>query len=366
MQLLVTGHRGYIGAAIVPMLINAGHSIVGLDVDIFRGCNFDSSPMNVPEISKDLRDVESADIERFDAVIHLAALCNDPLGELNPEITYDINHRASIRLAKLAKEAGVRRFLFSSSCSTYGAAGDAPVDETASLNPITAYGRSKVLVEEDLARLADGRFSPTYLRNATAYGVSPRLRLDIVLNDFVATACTTGCIHIKSDGTPWRPIVHVEDIGRAFLAILDAPAEKVCDVAFNIGVNEDNYQVRELAEITREVVPGSRIEYAKDAGPDKRSYRVSFDRVGSVLPEFRAHWNARRGAQQLYEAFTGTGLTLDDSEGPRYRRVKQVRQLLEAGVLESDLRRVPTAQHKRLRFTTPSSNDQQHAPIVQA
>jgi nucleoside-diphosphate-sugar epimerase len=240
------------------------------------------------------------------------------------------------------------------------------VDETASLNPITAYGRSKVLVEQDLARLADGRFSPTYLRNATAYGVSPRLRLDIVLNDFVAAACTTGCIHIKSDGTPWRPIVHIEDIGRAFLAILDAPTEKVSDVAFNIGVNEDNYQVRELAEITREVVPGSRIEYAKDAGPDKRTYRVSFDRVRALVPGFRAQWNARRGAQQLYEAFTSLGLTREDSEGPRYRRVKQVRQLLEAGALESGLRRVPSAQHDGFQYTTASTREPEHIPVVQA
>ena len=262
MRILVTGHKGYIGTVMVPMLLAAGHDVVGLDSDLFRQCTFGPGIHDVPELQLDLRDAQTRHLEGFDAVAHLGALSNDPLGDLNPDITYDINHAASVRLARLAKEAGVARFLYSSSCSSYGQAGDELVDETADLRPITAYAISKVRVEQDVAKLADDRFSPTFLRNATAYGVSPRLRFDLVLNNLVAWAYAQGRVHIKSDGTPWRPIVHIEDISRAFVAVLAAPRQVVHNQAFNVGQTEENYRIRDLAEIVQEVVPGSRIEYA--------------------------------------------------------------------------------------------------------
>src|SRR6266853_2794176 len=248
MKVLVTGHLGYIGSVMVPMLQAAGVHVTGLDNALFADCLFGDAPAAVPELRKDVRDVEAADLEGFDAVIHLAGLSNDPLGNLNPDLTYDINHHASVRLARLAKEVGVRRFLFSSSCSTYGAAGDKILDETADFNPVTPYGRSKVLVEQEVAQLASPEFSPVFLRNATAYGVSPRLRFDLVLNNLMAWALTTGRAFIKSDGTPWRPIVHIEDISRAFLAALEAPRELIHNQAFNVGRSEENYQIRDLAQ----------------------------------------------------------------------------------------------------------------------
>src|SRR5207248_783277 len=249
MRILITGHKGYIGTVMVPMLLGAGHEVTGLDSDLFRQCSFGPGIHDIPEVPLDVRDVQARDLEGFEAIVHLAALSNDPLGNLKPEITYEINHAASVRLAELAKSVGVARFLYSSSCSAYGAAGDALVDETAELQPITPYAISKVRVEHDVAGLADDTFSPTFLRNATAYGVSPRLRFDLVLNNLVAWAHTEGRVHIKSDGTPWRPIVHIEDISRAFLAALEAPREVVHNEAFNVGRSEENYQVRDLAEI---------------------------------------------------------------------------------------------------------------------
>jgi nucleoside-diphosphate-sugar epimerase len=308
-----------------------------MDSDLFEDCSFQPHLL-IPSLRKDIRDAELEDVTGFDAVIHLAGLSNDPLGNINPELTYDINYRASVRLAELAKKARVRRFLFSSSCSTYGAAGEKILDETAEFNPVTPYGKSKVLVEQNLAHLADASFSPVYLRNATAYGVSPRCRFDLVLNNFVAWGVSTGKILIKSDGTPWRPIVHIEDISRAFIAALDAPLEVVHNQAFNVGRTEENYQIRDLAEFVRETVPGCSIEFAADAGPDKRCYRADFGRIARVLPDFKPVWDARRGAQELYSAFRHAGLKVSDFEGPRFKRIDHIQKLLQLGRLDNNLR----------------------------
>jgi nucleoside-diphosphate-sugar epimerase len=338
MRVLVTGHRGYIGTVMVPMLVQAGHHVVGLDSDLFRECSFNEEALDVPELRTDIRDLQPGDLEGFDALIHLAALSNDPLGDLNPAITYEINHMASVHLARVARTAGIARFLYSSSCSSYGQAGDDLVDETAELQPLTAYAISKVKVERDVARLADDRFSPTFLRNATAYGVSPRLRFDLVLNNLTAWAYAQGRVYIKSDGTPWRPIVHVEDIGRAFLAVLAAPREAVHNQALNVGRTEENYRVRQLAEIVQELVPGSRIDYAPDGGPDPRCYRVDFGKIGRLLPEFKPQWNARRGAEELLQAYRRYGLAIEDCEGPRFKRIDHLKQLLATRRLDSTLR----------------------------
>jgi len=338
MRILVTGDKGYIGTVMVPLLIQEGYTVSGLDSDWFEQSAFSELPVKVVSRKKDLRDLEPSDLEGFDAVIHLAGLSNDPLGDLNPSLTYEINHAASVRLAKLAKKAGVSRFLFSSSCSTYGAASpEELLDEQAEFRPVTPYGRSKVLVEQDIAKLGDSNFSPTFLRNATAYGVSPRLRFDLVLNNLVAWALTTGRIYIKSDGTPWRPVVHIEDISRAFIAVLNAPREVIHCEAFNVGQTEENYQIRDLAEIVGETVPGCRIQYAQDGGPDTRCYRVDFSKIKRVLPEFSPRWNAREGAKELYDALRIAGLRLEDFEGPRYKRIAHLQQLLSSGRLRADL-----------------------------
>jgi nucleoside-diphosphate-sugar epimerase len=339
MRILLTGDKGYIGAVMVPLLMLDGHAVTGLDSDWFEQSGFSELPSNIVSRKKDLRDLQPSDLEGFDAVIHLAGLSNDPLGDLNPSLTYDINHVASVQLAKLAKKAGVRRFLFSSSCSIYGAASPEDLlDERAEFRPVTPYGRSKVLVERDVAQLADSNFSPTFLRNATAYGVSPRLRFDLVLNNLVAWALTTGRIYIKSDGTPWRPIVHIEDICRAFIAVLNAPREAIHCEAFNVGQTGENYQIRDLAEIVRETVPGCGIEYAQDGSPDTRCYRVDFSKINRVLPLFKPRWNARDGATELYDALRGADLKLQEFEGPRYKRILHVQELLGSGQLGADLR----------------------------
>ena len=340
MKVLVTGHKGYIGSIMVPMLANAGHEIVGLDTELFEQCSFNGGRiLSIPDLKKDVRDVSVDELQGFDAIIHLANLSNDPLGNLNPELTYEINHRASVRLAEKAKETGVKRFLFSSSCSLYGAAsGEDMLTEEAPFNPVTPYGRAKVLVERDLSELASDTFSPVYLRNATAYGMSPRLRFDLVLNNLVAWAVTTGRIYIKSDGTPWRPIVHIEDISRAFLAVLGAPRDAVHNQAFNVGRSDENYQIREIAEVVGDVVPDCEVEYAPEGGPDSRSYRVDFSKVSDTLPAFQPQWTARRGAEEIYQALRDAEISPDDFEGPRYRRIDHIKNLLRSGKLNDNLR----------------------------
>ena len=348
MRVLVTGCHGYIGCLLVPMLRAHGHDVVGLDSYLFVGCDFavlgpwDSDSPAV--LARDVRDVEQKDLERIDAVIHLAGISNDPLGDLNPECTYDINHRATIRLARLAKRAGVARFLQSSSCSLYGAQGDNFIDEGGEWNPVTPYGVSKERVERDLSQLADDHFSPIFLRNATAYGVSPRLRGDLVVNNLVGYAFTTGEVLLKSDGSPWRPLVHVEDIARAFHALLEAPREKVHNEAFNIGSTQENYRVRELAAIVEDVVPDSRVKFSEGAGPDKRNYRVNCDKIRKVLPDFETQWTVRRGVEELYDAYNRHGLDLDEFLGSRYLRIKRVTELQAAGQLNASLRWTEAAE----------------------
>jgi nucleoside-diphosphate-sugar epimerase len=338
-RVLVTGHNGYIGCALVPLLQEAGHEVAGLDNFLYETCTFGDDVEEIPALRKDVRDVELADLEGFEAVIHLAAISNDPVGDLNPDTTYEINHRAASRLAGLAKEAGVSRFLFSSSCSLYGAAGDGFLDEGAAFNPVTPYGHSKILAEDDMRLLADDEFSPTYLRNATAYGVSARLRGDLVVNNLVGYAFTTGEVLIKSDGTPWRPLVHIEDISLAFVAALHAPRERVHNLALNVGDTAENYRIREVAAMVEDVVPGSTVTYADDAAPDIRNYRVTCDRIVEILPDFAPRWTVRRGVEELYDAYRRVGLTYEDFLSRRFLRIKHVKELQAEGVLDERLRR---------------------------
>jgi nucleoside-diphosphate-sugar epimerase len=336
-KVLLTGHRGYIGSVLAPLLLQDGHEVIGLDSDLFDGCDF-GALTPVPGLRLDLRDVQSDHLVGFDAVLHLAALSNDPLSNLDPGLTYEINHRAAVRLARLAKQAGVPRYIFSSSCSLYGAAGDDFLDESAAFNPVTAYGESKVFVERDVRLLADDSFSPTFLRNATAYGVSPRLRGDLVVNNLVGYAYTTGNVLIKSDGSPWRPLVHIRDIAAAFIAVLRAPREVVHNESFNVGRTAENYRIREVADMVREVVPGSTVIYAADGGPDLRCYRVDCEKIARVLPEFRPSWTVRRGVEELYEAYRSADLQLSDLDGPRYVRLAQILRLRAEDRLDASLR----------------------------
>ncbi|MBZ0115330.1 MAG: SDR family oxidoreductase [Thermoanaerobaculia bacterium] len=339
MKVLVTGHQGYIGACMVPLLQAAGHEVIGLDSAWFEEQRFgDDRPILLPTVGGDLRDSKVKDLRGFEAVVHLAGLSNDPLGDIDAGLTHEINTVASVRLAEMAKEAGVRRFLFSSSCSTYGAAGDAPLDESADFNPVTPYAVSKVEMEQALAELADDDFSPAYLRNATAYGVSSRLRMDLVLNNLVAWAYTTGKVRLLSDGSPWRPIVHIEDMSRVFLALLEAPREVIHDQAFNVGRSEENFRIRELAEIVAETVPDCELEIAPDAGPDKRSYRVDFSKLESTFPDLDLQWTARRGAQELLDAYRAAGLTFEQFDGPGFKRLGTIQGLIAAGRLDDSLR----------------------------
>ena len=340
MKVLVTGHRGYIGVEMVPVLRAAGHEVVGLDNGYFDACDFRAPPDEVPNLGVDLRDVTARHLSGLDAVIHLGALSNDPLGDLNAQLTFDINLHASVRLAKAAKEAGVSRFLFSSSCSLYGAGGDAFLDETAAFYPVTAYGESKVRVEQEAAKLADDKFSPVYLRNATAYGVSRRLRADIVVNNLVGHAVTSGKVLLQSDGTPWRPLVHIRDIIHAFEVMLTAPRELIHNQAFNVGRTTENFQIRDVANMVAEVVPNCKVTFAPGASADKRDYRVTFEKLERTLTAYKPQWTLRKGIEELYAAYRDGGLTPEEWQGPRYYRLKTVQGLREAGKIDENLRLV--------------------------
>jgi nucleoside-diphosphate-sugar epimerase len=340
MKVVVTGTGGYIGVEMVPALRAAGHEVIGLDTGLFDECDFSSPPDEVPVLRVDLRDVTAAHLAGVDAVIHLAALSNDPLSDLNPNITYDINLHASVRLAKAAKEAGVRRFLFSSSCSLYGAGGEGHLNESAAFNPVTAYGESKVRVEQELNGLASDTFSPVYLRNATAYGASRRLRLDIVVNNLVGVALTTGKVLLQSDGTPWRPLVHIQDINSAFAACLTAPKEAIHNLAFNVGRTAENFQIRQVANMVAEVVPNCEVSFAAGASADARNYRVDFTRAETKLPGYKPRWTLRQGIEELYAAYKKANLTKEDFLGPRYYRLRTVKGLQERGVLDANIRRI--------------------------
>jgi nucleoside-diphosphate-sugar epimerase len=340
MRVLVTGHEGYLGSVLVPRLVDAGHQVVGLDTGLFADGTIGPVPADVPALRVDLRDVTKDHLAEVapDAVMHLAALCNDPLGDLDPELTYDVNHRSTIRLARAAKQAGVARFLFSSSCSLYGAgADDSPLDENAGFAPLTPYGESKILSEQDLVALADDDFSPIFLRNATAYGFSPRLRGDLVVNDLVGHALLAGNIGLRSNGLAWRPLVHADDIASAFIALLEAPRDVVHARAYNVGHSDENYLVRDIANLVQEIV-GGEVTFAEGAGADARNYRVTCDRIAAEVPEFKPQWTVRKGIEQLVENYKRYDLQLTDLFGERHQRLKKINALHTAGKIGSDLR----------------------------
>ncbi|MQA79601.1 MAG: NAD-dependent epimerase/dehydratase family protein [Streptosporangiales bacterium] len=357
MKVLVAGDRGYIGAVLVPFLRGAGHEVDGLDLGLYEGCDFRGGPEDVRRAPRDTRDVIPGDVAGYDAVICLAALSNDPLGHLNRATTFSVNLDGTVRLAQQAKAAGVPRFLFASSCSLYGAAGSDAVAEDATMSPVTPYGETKALAEVELSKLADDDFSPTYLRNATAYGASPRLRLDIVVNNLTGIATTTGQVRLESDGTPWRPLVHIEDISRAFLAMMEAPRELVHDEAFNIGRAEDNVQVRDIAEMVRDAVPGSTVTLADGAGPDVRDYRVDFAKLTDTFPDLGLAWTVRDGVEELAKAYLDHGLTYGEFTSAQFVRLRRINQLLSLGLVNEEMRRTsdqpfPTPGSVRVEETT--------------
>ena len=338
MKVLVTGHQGYIGSVATPVLVAAGHEVTGLDTGFYRGCDLGGGPDSLPTLELDIRDVTADDLQGVEAIVHFAGLSNDPLGDLDPELTHEVNYRATVELARAAREAGVSRFLFASSCSMYGASEQERVTEDFPLQPLTAYAESKVRSEDALAELADEDFSPVFMRFATVHGVSPRLRIDLVLNNLVGWAFTTGAVRILSDGTPWRPVIHVADVADAVLALLEAPRPAVHGQPFNVGADGENYQVRDLAELAREAVPGSTVEYGGASDPDPRSYRVDFGKLRRVLPGLELRRTARESAHELHDAYRAVGLTFEEFDGPRFTRLKRLQGLLGEGKLAEDLR----------------------------
>ena len=337
MRILVTGNKGYIGSLMAGKLVEQGYDVTGLDTSFYDKCYFYDASYDIKQINKDVRNICRDDLKGIDAVIHLAALSNDPTGALNPCLTDDINHVASVNLAKLAREEKVERYLFSSSCSMYGiATSDEMLTETAPFNPVTAYACSKVDTEKDVSKLATDSFAPVFLRNGTAYGVTPNLRMDLVLNNLVGWAFTTGQVKIMSDGTPWRPIIHVEDITNAFIAALDAPLETVNNQAFNVGANSENYQIKDMAEMVKKTVPDCEITYSMEHGSDSRTYKVDFSKIGTALPKFKPKWNLEKGAKELYQAFKEHGMTVGEMN-TKYNRLNNVNQLISSAQIDENL-----------------------------
>lgn len=336
--MLVTGHEGYIGSVLAPYLRESGYDVVGLDTGYFRGCTLGPEPPAVPAIRKDIRDLRPSDLEGFDAVVHLAALSNDPIGNLNNEWTAEINHQATVRLGEMARAVGVRRLLFASSCIMYGMSNAAVCDETAPLDPQTEYARSKARAERNLGQLARDGFSPVFLRNGTVYGLSPRMRLDTVLNSLVASALITGKVIVQSDGKPWRPVVHIRDLVRTMRLFLEAPVDKIHNAAYNNGAECLNYQIIQLAEIVARTVPGAKLEVRAEASADQRTYRADFGKFARSFPDFRFEWTPERGAAELYQSFVAAGFGKADYEGTRFVRLRWLRQLLDTGRLDNHLR----------------------------
>ena len=345
MRVLVTGNNGYIGTVMTRMLLSEGFEVTGLDIDFFEGSVFadESVTGGIPPISylrKDIREVSLSDLKDVDAIFHLCALSNDPLGNINPEVTYEINHKGSVRLATLAKKAGIQKFVFSSSCSVYGASKEDVVSEESEVNPITPYAVSKVRAEKSISTLANSDFCPTFLRSSTAYGLSPMLRFDLVVNNFVAWSFTKGTVLLKSDGTAWRPFVHIQDISRAFISVLKSPIDVVYNQVFNVGQNKENYQIKNVAEIVKNIIPNSEIKYVEGAESDKRSYKVEFSKISQTLPNFKPKWNVTLGAKQLYEAYKKVGLLVEDFEGPKFRRLFNLENSVKSGIFDKNLRRI--------------------------
>jgi nucleoside-diphosphate-sugar epimerase len=340
-MILITGNMGYIGTVMTRFFTENSFDVTGLDTDFFRGCDlYDPGPSPARQIIKDIKDVTRDDLRGATSVIHLAALSNDPLGNMNPDMTYDINHRASVKLARISKEAGAERFIYSSSCSLYGIAADGkPLTEEGRMKPVTAYAKSKVMTENDVSRLADSDFHPVFMRNATVYGVSPRLRLDLVVNNLTAWAYLTGKVAIMSDGTPWRPIIHVEDLSRAFMEAVKAPIDKVHNQAFNVGIDSENYQIRDIAGRVERIVPGCKVEILNKTGSDERTYVVDFGKLRETFPGFRPQWNVDKGIKELYDAYVNFGLKKEHLEGnPAFFRLNWIKHLMDSGRLDEDLR----------------------------
>ena len=337
MKVLVTGNKGYIGSVLCKELLRQGFEVVGFDTNFYNDCNFLNGDYDIKQINKDIREITHGDLEGINAIIHLAALSNDPMGELNPKLTSDINYRASVKLAKIAKKRGVERFIFSSSCSLYGVSGNDMIDENGKLNPITEYAKSKVESEKEISKLADKSFCPVFLRNATVYGISPMLRVDLVVNNLTGWAFTTGKIRIMSDGTPWRPLIHTQDICKAFIAVLRAPREIVHNQVFNVGKNEDNYQIKDIADIIIEMMPRCIVEYTGEHGVDNRTYRVDFSKIKRVLGKyFVPNWNLKKGVEDILTAYKEIDLTKEGFLGNKFTRLKRINYLLEKHYLDNE------------------------------